>query len=320
MTLFTTLMLGHLLGDFLLQTNWVFNFKTRSWVGIAIHTLIHLVATALLLHNWDELWSLFITLGILHFATDWVKIRYPSSSQTFDFILDQIAHLIVIILCTLYWGPVARPILPLEIMINSIYYAALPAVGILIWVIAIELSLRGYGHLGLVNWVQNHLLRLSQYVSVPLLALLPAFLLQGVDHNFYVSAKIEGQATVVMRPFNQNIDIWRWQNNMANKTIYMSLGEQLIVHQGQVIISYLSGRQTRLPPGTQMMISALDKDKTLTFVSVEENATHYPSQKNTPEQAPRFQAWNLWHESSKSGAKRFNTQPDVPRKFGAISY
>jgi len=78
MTLFTTLMLGHLLGDFLLQTNWVFNFKTRSWVGIAIHTLIHLVATALLLHNWDELWSLFITLGILHFATDWVKIRYPS--------------------------------------------------------------------------------------------------------------------------------------------------------------------------------------------------------------------------------------------------
>jgi len=177
MSLFATLLLGHLLGDFLLQTNWVFEFKTRSWIGIALHTAIHLVVTALLIQNWWDLRGLLALLGILHFTIDWVKIRYSSKSQTFDFLLDQLAHLVVIILFTMYWSTLAQPMLPEWMVEWAIYYAAIPACGIFIWVMALELVLKGYGHIRPIRWLQSHLLQISQYAGIPLLILLCGMLI-----------------------------------------------------------------------------------------------------------------------------------------------
>jgi len=229
MSLFVTLLLGHLLGDFLLQTNRVFELKNRSWLGIALHTAIHLVVTALLLQNWLELWKMFALLGFLHFSIDWIKIRYTSSSQTIDFVLDQIAHLAVIGFFTLYWGSTALPILKLDTLWYLIYYASLSAVGIFVWVIAIELSLKGYGHLQPVGWTQSHLLRLSQYVGIPLLIFLAYLLVTGAAQDksniFYVPTQIEGRTEVVMRPFDKILDGWRWQNGDVDELIYMSTGE-----------------------------------------------------------------------------------------------
>ena len=71
MNLFLILLLGHLLGDFLLQTNWIYRFKTQSWVGIALHTGIHIVVTLLLVKNWVEAWPLILLLGVIHFCIDW---------------------------------------------------------------------------------------------------------------------------------------------------------------------------------------------------------------------------------------------------------
>lgn len=221
MTLFTTLLLGHLLGDFLLQTNWVFNFKSRSWVGIVIHTLIHLAATALLLRNWLQLWDLLALLGILHFFTDWIKVRYPSRSLTLDFVLDQFAHLVVITLLAFYWGLVALPILPAEIMVVSIYYATVPALCVFVWVIALEFVLKGYENLHPLVWIQKHLLRFSQYAGIPLLVLLMALIIRGNTYGLYATAHVEDRAETVMQPSRQHLGHWQ-SRDLSNNLPYIA--------------------------------------------------------------------------------------------------
>ena len=77
----------------------------------------------------------------------------------------------------MYWGALAQPMLPSWIVEWAIYYAAIPACGIFIWVMALELVLKGYGHVRPIRWTQNHLLLISQYVGIPLLLLLCGMLI-----------------------------------------------------------------------------------------------------------------------------------------------
>ena len=51
MQLFATLLLGHLIADFPLQTDWVVQFKKRHITGLALHASIHVGVTALLIRD-----------------------------------------------------------------------------------------------------------------------------------------------------------------------------------------------------------------------------------------------------------------------------
>ena len=52
MNLLAALLLGHLIGDFPLQTNQIYRLKSKSWLGIVLHAVVHVVITALCRYVW----------------------------------------------------------------------------------------------------------------------------------------------------------------------------------------------------------------------------------------------------------------------------
>jgi uncharacterized integral membrane protein len=77
MNLLAALLLGHLIGDFPLQTNQIYRLKNKSWLGIVLHAVVHVVITALLICQPLSVWPLFVYLGVLHFLIDLLKLRLP---------------------------------------------------------------------------------------------------------------------------------------------------------------------------------------------------------------------------------------------------
>ncbi len=129
-----TLLLGHLLGDFPLQTNQIYRWKLQSNLGILIHVVVHVVVTTLLLQNALTAWPLLILLGSGHFIIDWLKLRLPTRTQTLGFIVDQIAHFIWLMLLSLWW-PNLQPRLPLDIIYVALLWGVIPVTIMLIWVV-----------------------------------------------------------------------------------------------------------------------------------------------------------------------------------------
>ena len=89
MSLFTTLLLAHLLGDFPLQTDRIFALKLKGGIYLLPHVLVHVVITAILLRDLGEVWPLLLALGIFHFAIDWFKVTTTLVSPDIDFLIDQ---------------------------------------------------------------------------------------------------------------------------------------------------------------------------------------------------------------------------------------
>jgi uncharacterized membrane protein len=101
MAIFWSLALAHLLGDFALQTGRLIRAKRRL-PGLLIHGAIHLVVAGLLLASTSLIaWIALVGLVFVHLLVDWVKISNERSldrSPPLYFILDQYAHIILIIL------------------------------------------------------------------------------------------------------------------------------------------------------------------------------------------------------------------------------
>jgi hypothetical protein len=98
MLILLKLILAHLLGDFLLQpSTWVAEKEIRTYKSIKLylHSLIHGVLVYLLLWNW--LIALIVTVS--HFIIDLVKLLIQrESNRTKWFVLDQLAHVCVLLL------------------------------------------------------------------------------------------------------------------------------------------------------------------------------------------------------------------------------
>jgi len=96
------LILGHLIGDFVLQTIDLVRYKGHSWKGLFLHTAIVIASCALCLwNNLPTWWPWLIPLFLLHMLTDWGKVTLNqriSGWKTRLFFLDQLAHLVVIVL------------------------------------------------------------------------------------------------------------------------------------------------------------------------------------------------------------------------------
>jgi hypothetical protein len=92
---------GHLLGDFVLQTNRMVREKSR-WAMLLLHAVIVTGVTYLLIGHWRE-WSLPLAVFLSHWLIDWLKVRWGKGGVV-AFVIDQIAHLVVLTLLTVAWG------------------------------------------------------------------------------------------------------------------------------------------------------------------------------------------------------------------------
>ena len=169
MELTAALLLSHLVGDFPLQTNQIYRLKSQSWVGIALHVAIHVAVTALLIKHPLTVWPMLLLLGILHFFIDLLKLRMPLKRQSFGFLLDQAAHLLVLIFLARAWSSATASVLPLYTLMPMIIYGLFLAALVFLWVAANELAASGFNHQPYIRWARVHLLQLSQYAGLPLL-------------------------------------------------------------------------------------------------------------------------------------------------------
>lgn len=100
---FLHLILAHLLGDFVFQSNDLIQKKYKSWTGTFQHVCIIGAFTILALlpywHQW-EAWLIIGTIFGVHFVQDCLKIeldaRYNKKKSTFPFFADQILHVTLI--------------------------------------------------------------------------------------------------------------------------------------------------------------------------------------------------------------------------------
>ena len=106
--IFIPLILAHLLGDFILQPNsWVADKEKKrgSSIYLYIHVLLHTILAFVFL--WDRnLWWIALIIGVTHFLIDWAKLNFQTAkTKRTWFFIDQIAHLFVIGLITIFYFP-----------------------------------------------------------------------------------------------------------------------------------------------------------------------------------------------------------------------
>lgn len=99
------LLLAHLLGDFVFQSNKLIKEKYKSWKGTLKHALIVAALTFLAMFPyWDkwETWFIIAVLFTLHFSQDVFKVEYDKKmnkkkSQT-PYFMDQVGHILLIMI------------------------------------------------------------------------------------------------------------------------------------------------------------------------------------------------------------------------------
>lgn len=96
------LILGHLIGDFVLQTIDLVRYKGHSWKGLLLHTAIVVASCAVCL--WSNLpawWPWLIPMFLTHVVTDWAKVAINNRTTNWKtrlFFLDQLVHFGIIFL------------------------------------------------------------------------------------------------------------------------------------------------------------------------------------------------------------------------------
>lgn len=100
MFIYLRLLLAHFIGDFPLQTNYIFKIKLKGIKGVAIHAMIIFIAGLLL--SWPYLnlpftWAFLFFIFITHFIQDALKIKYSTAKSSFwTYLLDQMSHVGII--------------------------------------------------------------------------------------------------------------------------------------------------------------------------------------------------------------------------------
>ncbi|MBN1218389.1 MAG: DUF3307 domain-containing protein [Anaerolineae bacterium] len=109
LSFFLLLILGHLIGDFVLQPYWLVLAKRKGWPGLAIHVGVVTFVTAILLSisavpNW---WVWVIVLFVGHLFIDqfrtFVFVDNSKGKGLLLLVLDQLAHLVLITLLS-WWA------------------------------------------------------------------------------------------------------------------------------------------------------------------------------------------------------------------------
>jgi hypothetical protein len=142
--------------------------KLKSSRGIAIHVLIHVAVTALLIREPVTHLPLFIILAITHFLIDWFKLRYPTQKQGPGFLMDQTLHLIVLGFLAAV-SPGIQPVISGWLLTFALIYAFVPPIIMFLWLLAIDEGQVRDHTPRRIKWGQRNLLLLSQQAGLPLL-------------------------------------------------------------------------------------------------------------------------------------------------------
>lgn len=109
MKIFGWLIIGHLIGDYLLQNQWMAEKKSDEWVPLFIHSTVYTLTVYLMSLiggglSWRGIILIYITHLILdrRFLTDfWIKYITFSNSTWLATMVDQSWHIIVLGFATL---------------------------------------------------------------------------------------------------------------------------------------------------------------------------------------------------------------------------
>ena len=122
MSLFDWLLVGHLVGDFLLQTDGMAKYKAQSWTWMLRHVALYLAVMVIVLGVYSlstpvPLWVLRLPLlfiGVTHIILDrrgftlwWMRlIGITSDLDWLTIVADQVFHLLVLVVVVqiVTWG------------------------------------------------------------------------------------------------------------------------------------------------------------------------------------------------------------------------
>ncbi|MBM7662340.1 hypothetical protein JOC85_003147 [Bacillus mesophilus] len=107
MSQFDFLLIGHFIGDFLLQTSWMAQYKATKWIPLLTHVTIYTIVVAIFgfLSGGLSLWGIaiiFIGHVILDrkkFVSFWVKKIQRADGPSLGWlsiVTDQVFHLILL--------------------------------------------------------------------------------------------------------------------------------------------------------------------------------------------------------------------------------
>ena len=114
MFLFLKLILAHLVADFILQPEELYQLKVRSFLGQFLHVLIHGLVSLIFLYpylNTPQIWFFVAGLVLVHLAQDLIKysVTKKDPANTFVyFMADQLCHVLVI--STIFLLPVSHEV------------------------------------------------------------------------------------------------------------------------------------------------------------------------------------------------------------------
>lgn len=162
MIVLATLLLGHLLADFPLQTNKIFQLKNKGLWGLLLHVAIHLIIMAFLIVEPGQNWSLFLALGLSHLIIDSLKVYRPTKPQAPGFIIDQIAHIFVLVLLVLFAPTFQVVEITPYLFYPALIGAVLSAITMYVWVWANDRAATVDKDDLRVKWAQKSMIKISQ--------------------------------------------------------------------------------------------------------------------------------------------------------------
>lgn len=86
-----TLIMCHMIGDYVLQIDFIAKTKGSNWYHLFVHCILYCVPFAIV---FGLQWQIFILL-ITHLIIDSLKARYNKITYT----QDQILHYIILLIC-----------------------------------------------------------------------------------------------------------------------------------------------------------------------------------------------------------------------------
>lgn len=102
------LLAAHFIADYPLQSNSLIEFKRKKFIGVILHSLVHLATSALLILpflSYRVMWSI-TAIFIAHIIIDEIKgmlCKYTKLNNQFLYVADQAAHVLIVYIVAVYF-------------------------------------------------------------------------------------------------------------------------------------------------------------------------------------------------------------------------
>ncbi|PZP37652.1 MAG: DUF3307 domain-containing protein, partial [Pseudopedobacter saltans] len=106
--LLVALLLAHIIGDFVLQPDkWVKDKESKKIRSgyLLVHVLLHIALMVVLTGFEMKYWLGFLIIGITHYLLDLSKLYWDKKKKISAFFIDQILHIVVILLTVWAYYP-----------------------------------------------------------------------------------------------------------------------------------------------------------------------------------------------------------------------